>query len=232
MVNRPRLDRGTERCGATHTGTGLGHGPFPDAAFLATRVVACALKVMIQPRALPQLLALGPLKLAEAVVASATMAAVDRHYFVPHAGGMPPQDGSHLNDLAVGGCGGVLGGWLAMPFAASANAVSCGVFFSKLHRITMVNVAGFRLRLMVGYGVYGMIRPQLDASGDNFVAQLGALTAARSIISSARTPKEALAIAGIEGCSVLVFRMISNARGWENSSRACGTTTNGGHDAH
>ena len=223
MVNRPRLDRGTKRCGATDPRTGLGHGPCPDASLLATRVLAGALKCMIRPTALPQLLVLGPLKVAEAAVASATMAAVDRHYFVQHAGGRHATDWLQSNDLAVGGCGGVLGGWLAMPFAASASAVSRGKFFSKLHRITMVNVAGFRFRLMAGYGVYGMMRPQLDASGDHFVAQLGALTAARSIMASARTPKEALAIAGIELCSVLVFSMISNA---------CGTTTNGGHDAH
>ena len=223
VFDRSRNDPPTKRSGGTAPRSGLGHGPCPDASLLATRVLAGALKGMIRPKALPQLMALAPLKVAEAAVASATMAAVDRHYFVQHAGGRHAPDWLQSNDLAVGGCGGVLGGWLAMPFAASASAVSSGEFLNKLHRITMVNVAGFRFRLMAGYGVYGMIRPQLDASGNNFVAQLGALTAARSIMASARTPKEALAIAGIEGCSVLVFTMISSA---------CGTTTNGGHCAH
>lgn len=223
MFDRWRNDLPTKRCGGTDPRTGLGHGPCPDASLLATRVLAGALKCMIRPTDVPQLLALGLLKLGEAAVASTTTAAVVQYYHLPNVGGKCAPDWLQSNDLAVGGCGGVLGGWLAMPFAASASAVSSGEFFSKLHRITMVNVAGFRFRLMAGYGVYGMIRPQLDASGDHFVAQLGALTAARSILASARTPKEALAIAGIELSSVWVFSMISSA---------CGTTTNGGHDAH
>jgi hypothetical protein len=223
MVDQSLRKPSTKRCGGTDPRPGLGHGPCPDPLLPATRVMAGALKCMIQPTALPQLFVLGPLKVAEAAVASATMAAVGRHYLMQHAGGRHATDWLQSNDLAVGGCGGVLGGWLAMPFAASASAVSSGEFFSKLHRITMMNVAGFRFRLMAGYGVYGMIRPQLDASGDHFVAQLGALTAARSIMASARTPTKALAIAGIELFSVWVYSMISNA---------CGTTTNGGHSAH